>query len=450
MSYAKRFFLLVSVLIATLLFTLTLNTPAQAQNPEITYGSTTLGKLDVGVPFTFFGFSGQAGDLVTVRLVSFDDVFQPTLSLVAPTGQQLVFSWRDVTAPGNHARVDVLLPQDGTYNVQVGTQNGAEGQFLLRLDGVNVNDARSALPGDAFLANFTADNYQQLLRVEGSLNAVQMLEFEGNGGQFSAAIHGANGALLGVVTSNPQGLAYFALPPNDATYTVLITNADIIPQTVQLSIGEGDAVQTFQTSNEANNSQNGESIASASTGACRVTTGNGGTNLRTGPGTNYPVLTTLPGQSNYIVSGQNSGWYAISHQGGTGWLFGGVTTLEGACSGVAVISAPSAPTTGAGASGTTSQGSPAPPPNTGGNPSGGNPPGGGSSGGGAPAPQPTAIPPRATAVPPQPTAVPPQPTAVPPQPTPIPAPTQSPPGGGGGPIYLDPVPVCPDFTCDIP
>jgi hypothetical protein len=327
MSYPRRFFLLIGIFASVIIFAVT---STQAQTPELTYGTSTLGKLDSGMPFSFFRFQGQ-------RLVSFDAMFQPTLSLVAPTGQQLAFGWQDVTSPGNHARVDILLPQDGLYNVQVGTQDGGDGQFMLRLDGLNINQAHPALTEETFMVDFASGSPQQMLRVEGSLSDVQVLQFEGSGGQFFASVHGANGTLLGIVTSNPQGLAYFALPPNDATYTVFITNADVQPQTVLLSIGQGESTQFIQTTPS--------STIASNTGACTVITGNGGTNLRTGPGTNYTVLTTLPGQTQYTVTGQNTGWYAIQHQNSTGWLFGGVTSLTGACNSVSVINAPAPPST---------------------------------------------------------------------------------------------------------
>lgn len=73
-----------------------------------------------------------------------------------------------------------------------------------------------------------------------------------------------------------------------------------------------------------------------------------GLNFRSGPGTNYAVLTQLGTNSVLPVVGRlgDNSWYQLNNFGSLGWVAGGFVNLYGSlCSSVPVVQAPATPTT---------------------------------------------------------------------------------------------------------
>jgi uncharacterized protein YraI len=70
-------------------------------------------------------------------------------------------------------------------------------------------------------------------------------------------------------------------------------------------------------------------------------------NIRTGPGTNYPVLGGLPAGSTATVVGRDSGaqWYVITYYNSQGWVFSGLGNYTGDTNSLPVIAAPPPPAT---------------------------------------------------------------------------------------------------------
>ncbi len=350
-----------------------LSVPLARAQTVLNYGEAALGKIEAGVPFGFFNFFGNEGDLVSVRLVSFDAAFQPTLSVVSPTGQQLIFSNGDPSSFGNNARVDLILPQAGAYNVQVGALNNTEGQFILRVDGLRTLNTIPLSAGTEAIPVSFLDAPSQVLQVEGSPTETRVINFAGGEARYSASIHGLSGNLLGTVASTSTGSS-FALPPSDGTYTIVLTNLDSTPDPVFVQVGSsaasastGSTGQTGQTGTTGSTGQTGTTGSTGQTGTTGGTVDSsvctvfspGQVNLRGGPGTNYEIVGSLPGGSSYPATGQNSGWYTIIYQGQTAWVSASVTTITGPCGNVPFVEAPS-PTGQTGQTGPTST----PPPTT--------------------------------------------------------------------------------------
>jgi uncharacterized protein YraI len=70
-------------------------------------------------------------------------------------------------------------------------------------------------------------------------------------------------------------------------------------------------------------------------------------NVRSGPGTNYPVVGSMAGGEGAMVTGRNldSSWWQISFQGGTAWIANSVVTANAAAATAPVVSAPPPPAT---------------------------------------------------------------------------------------------------------
>jgi hypothetical protein len=85
-------------------------------------------------------------------------------------------------------------------------------------------------------------------------------------------------------------------------------------------------------------------VSDPTSGICRVRSADGGRiNVRTGPGTNYPVIGQMPGDNELEVLGYNGQWYVVRFAAGQGWVASWVTTLLGECDGIVLVAAPPTP-----------------------------------------------------------------------------------------------------------
>ena len=78
-----------------------------------------------------------------------------------------------------------------------------------------------------------------------------------------------------------------------------------------------------------------------------LVTANTNANVRSGPGTNYPVLGALQEGGSAIVTGRNTdnSWWQIGFQGGTAWIANLIVTANAQAYNVPVASAPPPPAT---------------------------------------------------------------------------------------------------------
>jgi len=74
-----------------------------------------------------------------------------------------------------------------------------------------------------------------------------------------------------------------------------------------------------------------------------IVAGTKGTNVRTGPGLNFPVTGYLEPGAEARVVGRYDGWWQVDYGGRLGWVFGGVVTSVNT-DGVPVVTAPPSPT----------------------------------------------------------------------------------------------------------
>lgn len=348
MRIRRRFARGIAVLLA--LLTLTIAGMAQAQGTALSYGTAATGTITTEAPFSFYSFGGTTGDQVTVRVISLQPGFVPTVSINSPTGQQIVFSSSDFTSPApGTARADVRLPQDGTFTIQVGSLNAAPGDFLIRLDGTRTDGALalSTTASGPVPVTFIAAQPNAVLSLPQIPDGPATLTLTGSSDSvYSAAIFDADGMLVGFITPDENGFGSASMPAGDGEYIAVVRNLDGADFSVDARLLAGAASSAgAPTGSDAPAAPT--SAPSTGSGACTITTGPNGTNLRGGPGTNYNVIVTLPGDATYGVTGANGDWYTINYDGQQGWLAGSVTTLEGNCSAVTFVQAPPAPTASA-------------------------------------------------------------------------------------------------------
>jgi hypothetical protein len=319
---------------------------------QLNNGTGVIGQVSAEQPFVFFNFSGAEGDLVTVRVVGLGSGFSPSLSINSPTGQQIAFGAADATASGvGNVRADVLLPQGGIYNIQVGSTDGSQGQFVIRMDSVSTQNAIMLDPINAptVSVNFAPGQFSQAITFDRIVDSDLQLIAQTLDVPFSVAVYNMDGMLVGVMVSDENGVALMNLPSGAGSYTAIVSNLNRDTTPIQVSLTTSGGTGAPPPPPPATN-DSGTTAPPPTTGdTCTITINAGGANVRSGPGTNYePPITTVAPSSVYAVTGQNNGWYTINVNGVTGWVAGSVGVLNGPCSSLPFVAAPPlpAPTTG--------------------------------------------------------------------------------------------------------
>jgi hypothetical protein len=108
---------------------------AQSAN-TLSYGSSVIGFIGEGQTFALYSFEGQEGDLVNIRAMGMDGGLSPAIQLIAPDGTTLISSEDDLySLETSDAALSFVLPDDGTYQIQVEAVGGTSGNYLLQLNG---------------------------------------------------------------------------------------------------------------------------------------------------------------------------------------------------------------------------------------------------------------------------------------------------------------------------
>jgi Tol biopolymer transport system component len=199
---------------------------------------------------------------------------------VSPTGQQIAFSTN----------------RDGNYEIYV---MDSDGQNPTRL----TNDA-----GDDFAFGWSPDG--------------ERIAFASDrDGDYEIYIVDADGKNLRQITANNAGdLAPVWAPPR------------IAPP------GEDQDTPTPSATSR-------DTLTPSATPApqqCRITS-SGNVNIRSGPGTNYPILGILTASDQLIATGQNGRWFATQFNGQPAWVAGWVTQQGGSCQNLPFVAAPLTP-----------------------------------------------------------------------------------------------------------
>ncbi len=128
-----------AALVVTALVVGTLLTPTaitEAQDGTLHYGDSVFGALDATAPTLRYAFAGTENDQVVVDVLRMSDELETQLTLYAPDGQELAQSEYDRLPPtGRNAHLAQVLPQNGTYTLEVRAAEGLAGNFMLRLQG---------------------------------------------------------------------------------------------------------------------------------------------------------------------------------------------------------------------------------------------------------------------------------------------------------------------------
>ncbi|MBK8022672.1 MAG: pre-peptidase C-terminal domain-containing protein [Chloroflexi bacterium] len=107
----------------------TLSLEQLAAPGDLSYGQVVQGQIQGGSPQSY-RFSGQAGERVQIQVDSSE--FDAMLTLFLVNSDSPLASNDDYT--GLNPYLEVLLPEDGVYRIEVSTYSGGAGAFWLMLD----------------------------------------------------------------------------------------------------------------------------------------------------------------------------------------------------------------------------------------------------------------------------------------------------------------------------
>lgn len=312
----------------------------------VTYGERLTGQVNATQPQVFYSFTGLEGDLIDALVIGISPGMSPTLGLNAPTGQQLAFSTGgSLSAVSGVAHITYRLPSSGTYALQVGALPGAQGDYLLILEGGQVTPAE--LPtGSSVEIQLAPDIPQQVLMLTGTGDASSgtLFPFNLSGSGYSVHIFTASGETVALYKSGMVGEFSVGLAAGTTYYAVLTAQEEF--SAIAASFGTTAAATSAPPPSTSSSSQPTTTTTTTAGDACTVVSPATGVNVRPGPGTEYnPPIGSLIGTA--PVTGQTgTGWYQVTYNGQTGYVAASVVTLTGNCANVQTVTGPPPPSQG--------------------------------------------------------------------------------------------------------
>ena len=316
-----------------------------AQGGIITYGETRTDTLSDVAPQILYALNGNAGEVVTVYVIGATDAFQPSLTILGPTGQ-LAFSSGDELSPIlNDARATVRLPQSGGYSILVGSANAGFGSYTIAVR-LSTPGISTQLGAEPVVLNIPPGGQSQAFTIPVSPTADTPITIASATPNFifSAQIMAPDGRIVLAIDGALPSIIVM-LPASAEPYTIIV-KASNVTDSGTLSISQGATVPVTTGGNVPAPVATEEvgSAGAPPTDQCSVTAGAGGVNIRSGPDTAYQTIGGLAPNAFLVVNGQNNGWYTGPTNFGAGWVAGSVVTLSGPCSNLAFVNAPPLPT----------------------------------------------------------------------------------------------------------
>jgi len=316
-----------------------------AQGGIITYGETRTDTLSDAAPQILYALNGNADEVVTVYVIGGTDAFQPSLTILGPTGQ-LAFSSGDALSPVlNDARATVRLPQTGGYSILVGSANAGFGSYTIAVR-LTTPGISTQLGAEPVVLNIPPGGQSQAFTIPVSPNADTPITIASATPNFiySVQIMAPDGRIVLALDGALPSLNV-VLPASTEPYTIIV-KASNATDSGTLSISQGGAIPTTTGSNVPAPVATEEvgSAGTPPTDQCSVIAGPGGVNIRSGPDTAYAAIGGLAPNAFLVVNGQNNGWYTGPTNFGAGWVAGSVVTTSGPCGNLAFVNAPPLPT----------------------------------------------------------------------------------------------------------
>jgi len=306
----------------------------------LTYGSSSLGNLSATTPLAFYTFNGTAGDVVTVEALAITPGLDLALSVNSPNQQQITNSGTSGNAltPGD-ASTSLVIPASGIYTILVSSDNGGQGDFLIRLTGVAATSggivtdgapSEGALGSDApallYVVTPSSDGQTVLTIVVADPAAILHVQAINASGTTTANVTGS-GVLVIVLPPGTEPMGVIVTIVSGEATNITVQTGGNLPGAPNTSTPPGpDVVETPEVVPPS--------------GVCMITpTGAVGASVRSGPGGQFDPLTVVPAGQPLTPTGQSgTGWFAVNVDGATGWISEQTVIVEGDCTTLPVAS----------------------------------------------------------------------------------------------------------------
>ncbi len=320
--------------------------PALAQAPTpIQIGQNAAGQLTAEVGAAQFTLASTGGETATIQVLGFGG-FVPRFRVLNPAGIEIL----TVPNPGGQPTLtaSAAFADAGSYTLEVQGENGSVGQFALSLQ-----------PGAPLPAAVELAASQPILALVGSQSPVQVYHFR------TTSVDSADALRLTILSETPNAGALITLYNEDAARTIATSDAGVFGVTYQLPAqelgyrvevraGDSGGDVAFAICLGACAGLPGASAPVVPTPipavptinvpvGCAAASSTGVTvNLRSGPGTQYVILSPLTAGQAYPVVGRWTGgdWYQLNVSGQPRWAAGSVIRLDGDCSALPFVDAP--------------------------------------------------------------------------------------------------------------
>lgn len=314
---------------------------ALAQGSFLAYGQSVTGSLSSSAPLTVYVFQGEAGDQVTAQAVAITSSLDLTLSIISPAGQPLVTGASDPFSPfAADARVSASLPQTGVYTLLVADANGQSGDYLVRLTGARMADLPLPAAEAPPQLDFAAGSGPQTFAVSAGPDTPASVAIVADSFAVAVEIRDSAGQLVAFLAGVP---AASVTVPAGQVYLVTITPIDPASSgSVTVSVSDAAPQTTLAPAPPPPATTPEVGPGAVTDDACIVAAASA-VNVRSGPGTNYSILTQLLAGQQAPALGVNSGWYLVNVAGaGQGWVSASVVTSRGNCASLPSVAAPPA------------------------------------------------------------------------------------------------------------
>jgi hypothetical protein len=277
---------------------------------------------------------------------------QPGLSLLAPDQRQLVVSAGDPFSAedGPVVRIGQRIATTGLHSLLVSNVAGTPGQFVLTLNG-----RPSASGSDLALDTpVTVDIPPGATPIVHRFAAPQSGQLTLNLSTFSpdfaflAQVYDPSGNLVARLAGQALGAAALSIGPGTGFYEVSVAGFDPEAQgSVQIALSSGGSVAAVLPGADQGILSTPTPVAAqpAPTSTVCQATSTLNVNVRSGPGTMYPIIGSLLTGNTLNVVGRNSvsSWFVVDLNGRQGWVAASVVQLTGPCGSLSFVADPPTP-----------------------------------------------------------------------------------------------------------
>ena len=345
------------VMLVGILTGLTIVTAQEPPAEVITVGENKVAVVSASQSQNFV-FSAAAGQTITIQALAITPGLAPAVAVLTQDAV-LIESFDNPFLNSNISGV-VTFTEAGDYLIPVSTRNGVEGEVLISItEGGTPPPPPTPLtydqptedildPGATIVYSFDgpSDPNIGLRLIYRSLDPMRGLSVE---------LGITDGRLLATFSNDIREAEVMIPEGAPVSYLLSLTNDHPAAVTIQYSL----LLQTVNLAEPTPTPVPATLVPLPDTGACVLATQGQFVNVRQGPSTSAPIITTIFPTVIYNVLGRNAEgtWYQIAIPEGSGWVSAAVTRRGGDCSAVPVVSpaTATATTTGATATATTTE-----------------------------------------------------------------------------------------------